>query len=675
MRTAYTQEGLRISVTTVLGKDVLLVDSFAGTEELSRPFGFSLSLKSAEVALDPAAIVGTSATVSVMHADGMIRHFNGIVSRFMQSGLDADFAYYSAELVPALWLLSLSRDRAIWQNQTPVEIIETLLNANSISFENRLTGSYDTREYCVQYDESPLDFISRLMAQEGIFYFFSCSDGAHTLVLADAPDAIADCDRATLVMRGRGDDRNWADSMLRFEAGGRLVTQNFSAADFDYLQPSTALLASVSGASGRGTIYDYPHLRNSIDSGKQLLGVRSQASQLEAATASGESGCNSLHAGGAFTLTEHPNPKLNARYALRRVTHRATENGYSNHFEAFPATATFRPPHSMPQPRVAGSHSAIVVGPDGEEIWTDALGRVKVKFHWDRADVTDDTASCWVRVAQAWAGNGWGSLFIPRIGQEVIVSYLDGDPDRPIITGSVYNGEQATPVELPARQMQSVIRSRPTKTGDGKSASSEIEGGRIHGNEIRFDDKQGDEELYLHAERDLKIDIEDDLETTLYQGSEEHLVKKGDRTIEVTQGSETHTVGGTRSLSVTGDERHENSAAFAHTVAKGYTLDITEDMEQTVKGSSTIKVSGDLVIDVTGSITFKAGSTLQMSSGTDMTVKAGAGLKSSAAASYAVKAGADLKLEGLSIAGKASASAEIDGGGMLTLKGGMVKIN
>lgn len=675
MRTGYTQDALRISVSTAFGKDKLLVDGFAGTEELSRPFGFSLSLKSAEVTLDPATIVGTSATVTVTHPDGMTRHFSGIVSRFLQSGMDADFAYYSAEMVPALWLLSLSRDRVIWQNKTPVEIIEAVLNANSIVFENQLAGSYDVREYCVQYDETPLDFITRLMEQEGIFYFFTFAAGAHTLVLADAPDAIADCDGGPLVMRGRGDDRNWPDTVMRFEAGGRLVTQNFSGSDFDCAQPSTSLAASAAGSAGRGTVYDYPHLRTTVDGGAKMLNLRSQASQVEASTASGESACNSLHAGGAFTLTEHPNPALNARYALRRVTHRATENGYSNHFDAFPASRVFRPTRSVPRPVVPGSHSAIVVGPDGEEIWTDALGRVKLKFHWDLSDAADDSSSCWVRVAQAWAGNGWGSLFIPRIGQEVIVSYLDGDPDRPLVTGSVYNGEQATPVELPGKQMQSVIRSRPTKTGDGRSASAEIEDGRIHGNEIRFDDKLGDEELYLHAERDLKIDIEDDLETTLYKGSEEHLIKKGDRTIEVTEGKETHTVGGARDVSVTGDETHANSSEFSHTVEKSYTLEVTKDLTQTVKGNTTITISGDLVIDVSGSITFKSGGKLDIASGADMGIKSAATLNAQSGATFGVKAGADLKLEGLSIAGKASASAELDGGSMLTLKGGMVKIN
>ncbi len=675
MRTGFTQDHVLISATTAFGKDKLLVESFSGTEELSRPFSFALSMKSGEVALDPATIIGTTATITVKHPEGMTRHFHGVINRFAHCGLDAAFAYYQAEMVPALWLLSLSRQREIFQNQTPLQIIESVLNAYSVTFEKQLKGTYATREYCVQYDETPLDFISRLMEQEGIFYYFTFTAGSHVMVLGDDPSAHTDCPGATLIFRGRKEDHNLADSMLRFEAGGRLVTQVHTGSDYDYQKPSTALMGSATGATGRGTVYDYPHHRMTLDAGKKLLGLQVQASQADASNASGESICNSLHAGGAFKLSGHPNAKLNARYTLRRVTHRASAATYSNHFDAFPATTVFRPPRTVARPVVAGSHSAFVVGPSGEEIWTDAMGRVKVKFHWDQNDKNDDTTSCWVRVSQAWAGNGWGSLFIPRIGQEVIVSYLDGDPDRPIITGSVYNGEQATPVALPAKQMQAVIRSRPTKTGDGKSKSAEIEDGRIHGNEIRFDDKKGDEELYLHAERDLKIDVEDDLETTLYTGSEEHLIKKGNRSIEVTKGNEDHTVGGKRDLTVHGDETHENSANFEHKVDKNYTLEVTKDMAQTIKGKSTIKVTGDLVIDVTGSITFKSGAAMNISSGTAMTVKAGTTLSSEAGTSFGVKAGADLKLEALSIAGKASASGEIDGGGMLTLKGGMVKIN
>jgi len=329
----------------------------------------------------------------------------------------------------------------------------------------------------------------------------------------------------------------------------------------------------------------------------------------------------------------------------------------------------------VPQPVVAGSHSAFVVGPDGEEIWTDVHGRVKVKFHWDQSAAHDDKASCWVRVSQAWAGNGWGALFIPRIGQEVIISYLDGNPDRPLITGSVYNGEQATPVNLPSKQMQSGFRSRPTKSGNGRSKSAEIADGRIHGNELRFDDKMGDEELYLHAEHDMKVDIEHDLDTTLYKGSEQHLIKKGNRSIDVTLGNETHTVGGKRDLTVHGDETHSDSANFKHTVKKNYTLEVDGDLSETIKGNTTLKITGNLVIDVGGSITFKSGKNTDVTAGTAINVKAGTELSSKAGTSYAIKAGTELKMDALTLAAKASASGQIDGGGMLTIKGGMVKIN
>jgi len=675
MRTDFSEANDILSVTTSFGKDVLLIESLSGTEELSRPFAFHLSMRSGQVALDPNTIVGTTATVTVTHPQGAKRYFHGVISRFTHSGLDADFAYYSAEMVPALWLLSLSRDRVIWQNKTPVQIIESVLTTNSVSFQNKLSGSYDVRDYCVQYDESPLDFISRLMEQEGIFYFFTFSSGAHTLVLADDPSAHIDVSPATLSFRGRSDMQNLPDTALRFEAGGQLVTQNFSGSDYYYPTPSTSLVTKAAGTAGRGTIYDYPHARTTVAAGKKILGVRLQASQVEASTASGESTSNALYAGGAFTLAEHANSKLNIRYALRRVTHRATGGGYTNHFEAFPAATTFRPAQSVPRPVVHGSHSALVVGPSGEEIWTDSLGRIKVKFYWDQSAASDDTSSCWVRVAQTWAGNGWGTLFIPRIGNEVIISYLDGDPDRPIVSGSVYNGERATPVALPASQTQSMLRSRPSKGSSGTSKTTAIEAGRMHGNEIRFEDKVGDEELYMHAEHDMKVDIENDLDSTLYKGNETHLIQKGDRTIEVTKGDESHKVGGKRSLTVTGDETHTNSGNLTHTIKKNRSATVTLNNTETIKGNSTIKVSGNLVIDVTGSITFKSGKAMTVQSGAAMTIKSGATLSSQAATSFSIKAGTSLSAQGLTLSAKASASAAVDGGGMLTLKGGMVKIN
>jgi len=675
MRQDFTQQHVRIAISTVFGKDKLLLENFSGTESLSRTFAFSLTMKSGDVALDPDTIVGTLATVQVIHGDGMTRYFHGLINGFTQAGIDAEFAWYTAEMVPSLWLLSLSRDRRIYQNQSTVQIVESVLQSFGIKFINRLKGSYATREYCVQYDETPLDFIMRLMAQEGIFYFFQFADGSHTMVLGDDPLAHHDCENSALIYRGRSDTRGWPDTVLRFEAGGRLVTRDYNGRDYDYLKPSTSLAAEAIGKAGRGKFYEYPHLHTTVAAGKQQQTVKVQHSQSESSNAAGESLCNSLYAGGAFTLTKHPNTKLNARYVIRSVSHRADITGYTNHFEAFPAKLPFRPPRSVPQPVVPGSHSAFVVGPDGEEIWTDLHGRVKVKFHWDQSSIQDDKASCWVRVSQAWAGNGWGALFIPRIGQEVIVSYLDGNPDRPLITGSVYNGEQATPVNLPSKQMQSVIRSRPTKSGNGRSKTTEIADGRMHGNELRFDDKIGDEELYLHAEHDMKVDIEHDLDTTLYKGSEQHLIKKGDRSVEVTLGNETHTVGGKRDVTVHKDESHSNTTNFEHTVKSNYTLEVDGDLAETIKGKTTIKITGDLVIDVGGSITFKSGKAMDISAGTAIGVKAGTELKSESGTSYAIKAGTELKLDALTLAAKASASGQVDGGGMLTIKGGMVKIN
>jgi type VI secretion system secreted protein VgrG len=315
---------------------------------------------------------------------------------------------------------------------------------------------------------------------------------------------------------------------------------------------------------------------------------------------------------------------------VRDVTHTASKDTYSNAFQAFPESVPFRAPPLTPRPLVSGTHTAKVVGSSGEEIWTDANGRVKLKFYWDGSAGADENSSCWVRVAQSSAGQGWGHLFLPRIGQEVVVSYVDGDPDRPLVIGSVYNGQNATPVALPSLQTQSVMRSRSSKGGTA-------------GNEIRMEDKLNSEELYFHAQKDMNVAIENALTTTVIAGAESHVIQKGDRTIDVQTGKETHTVKGTRALDVTGAETHTNRADFT----------------QNVSGNYTLKVTGNLVIDVTGSISIKAGTSLASEGGT----------------THASKAGTTLSSEGMTISHKASATQTVDGGGMLALKGGLVKLN
>lgn len=663
MRTGYKQTNSTLTVTTPFGADELLLDAFQGVEAISQPFNFSLSMRSANTGLDPALIIGASVTVKFALPAGPVRYFNGIVSRFMHAGGDKAFSSYSAELVPSLWLLTLSRDRVIYQNKTASDIIKAVLGEFGVTFDAQLTGTYGSREYCVQYDETALEFISRLMEEEGIFYFFTFRNGGHTMVLGDSTSAHTVCaDAATLRYFPDQGGKRMIDVVNQLEYESRLVAQKFEYGDYNYLTPSTALKAESAGATGKGKQFQYPGKHAVVADGTQRAKVRSEASQVDGAVCRGTSYCYPLSAGKKFTLSGHSRTALNTSLVLRAVTHTASNDQYSNAFEAFPATTPFRPPRVASLPRVSGSQTALVVGPSGEEIWTDKHGRIKVQFHWDRLGVKDENSSCWVRVAQSWAGLSWGSLFLPRIGQEVVVSYVDGDPDRPLVTGCVYNAENTPPVTLPGMQTQSTIKSRSSKQGAA-------------GNEMRMEDKKDAEEFYFHAQKDMKVEIENDLSTKLIKGSETHTLEKGDRTVDVQTGKEIHKVKGTRELTVTGNETHTNSA----------------DFKQAVTGNYELKVTGNLVIDVTGSISIKSGTSFKSEAGTALTSKAGTALTNEAGTSLTNKAGLDLTNqagtglknkagttldnEGAMVTNKASAMQTVDGGGMLTLKGGLVKIN
>lgn len=662
MRTGFKQNPA-LAVTTPFGADVLLLDSFQGTEAISQPFRFSLLMRSASTALDPALIVGASVTVKMAPPGGPVRYFNGIVSRFMQAGGDAAFSSYSAELVPSLWLLTLSRDRVIYQNKTAADIVKTVLGDFGVTFDAQLTATYGSREYCVQYDETALEFISRLMEEEGIFYFFTYADGGHTMVLGDSSAAHTDCAGAA-ALRYFPDPggRRTIDTVHQIGYESRLVAQKFEYSDYNYLTPSTALLTESAGTLGKGKQFAYPGKHEVVADGTQRAKVRSEASQVDGAVCRGMSYCYPLSAGKKFTLSGHARAALNTALVLRAVTHLASNDQYSNSFEAFAATVPFRPPRLSPLPRVSGSQTAMVVGPSGEEIWTDAHGRIKVQFHWDRVGVKDENSSCWVRVAQSWAGLGWGSLFLPRIGQEVVISYVDGDPDRPLVTGSVYNAENTTPVTLPGMQTQSTIKSRSSKQGSA-------------GNELRMEDKKDAEEFYFHAQKDMKVEIENDLSTNLLKGSETHTLEKGDRTVDVKTGKETHKVKGTRELTVTGNETHTNAADFKQAVTGNYELKVTGNLVIDVTGSISIKSGTTFKAEAGTALTSKAGTTLTNEAGTSLTNKAGMDLTNQAGTGLKNKAGTTLDNEGAMVTSKASATQTVDGGGMLTLKGGLVKIN
>lgn len=655
MSDGYTQAGAFLKVDTPFGDDVLLLEQFSGREAISEPFQFQLTMRSANLNLDPTQIVGAPVTVTLSPATAPNRYFHGIVTRFLHAGGTGQDAHYLADMAPRLWLLTLGTDRAIYQAQSAADIVKKVLTDNNIVFDDQLTGTYASRDYCVCYDETPFAFLSRLMEEEGIFYFFTFASGSHTMVLADAASAHQPVPQAdTLTFAPQVTPITGIAQVNRFDLVCKLVVQNVTLNDYDPTASATTLLTNTTGMNGRGLHYLYPGRHAAVADGTRLAQVHTDAQQADSTTAQGSSPCHPLYAGGSFTLQGHPRTTLNTSHVLRAVHHRASDHDYSNAFETFAATTTFRAPLATARPRVAGMHTAVVVGPQGEEIWSDKLGRVKVQFHWDRVGKRDETSSSWVRVAQTTAGQGWGHLFLPRVGQEVLVSYLDGDPDRPLITGSVYNDAQSPPVTLPGSQTQSVIRTRSSKNGTA-------------GNEIRLEDKLDAEQFFLHAQKDMQLDIENDLAATLLAGNETRTIKKGNRTTAIETGNDSLSVKGTRDVKVTGAETRTNGANLDHTV----------------KGNFTLTVEGNLVIDVKGSVSLqsgtsfasKAGTALSAEAGTSLLNKATMDLTNQAGTTLDNKAGTTLTNQGLQVQSKASMMQTIDGGPMLTLKGSLVSIN
>ncbi len=655
MRSGFTQAGRMVTVATPFGADDLLVDAVQGSEGLSELFDFTVSMRSGNPGLDPADIVGQEITLTLQAGSAPKRYVHGLCTRFVHSGFDRDFATYEAQVEPRLSLLRWSRDRRIYQAKSADAIVQAVLQEANIPFSAQLSGSYPALDYCVQYDESALEFISRLMEQAGIFYFFTFAAGGHTLVLADANSAFADCAGAASLrfLPVYGASRP-LDAVTGFRRERQLALKQATADDYDFEKPSTSLAGSHSASGGAGGFYEFATGHASVSAGANRARLRVEASQVQAQILAGESFAYALAAGTCFGLQDHFVGALNTRYVLQRVRHQVNDEGYANVFEAFPASVPFRAALATPLPRASGCETARVVGPSGEEIWTDKYGRIKVQFPWDRQGQGDDQSSSWIRVAQSFAGNGFGALVLPRVGQEVVVSYLNGDPQRPLVTGCVYNGENATPVTLPDAQTQTVLRTRSSKQGQA-------------GNELRLEDKKDAEAFYLHAQKDMTVEIENGLSTTLKKGGEVHVLEEGDRSLELKKGQETHTVKGARTVDVTGDESHTSRAAFRHTVSGDYELKVDGKLTITVGGALTLKTNADAQLQSGTAWAIKSGTDLNLESGTNLTAKAGVKLQQ--------QGGTEIALAAPMIGSKADATHNVEAGAVLTLKGAMVKVN
>ena len=509
------QQSTRLAqVTSPLGPDVLVLKSLGGGEELGRLYDYQLQLTSHDAAIDLNQLLGKPMGVSVLLDDGSQRYFHGIVARCSQNIDSGQFASYQVTLRPWLWLLSRTSDCRIFQNLSIPQIIKQVFRDLGFSdFEDALSRPYREWEYCVQYRENSFDFVSRLMEQEGIYYFFRHEKDRHVLVLADAYGAHTTVPGyASVPYYPKDEQQRERDHLFDWHLAQEVQPGSLELNDYDFQRPSARIDVRSAmprpHSAGDYPLYDYPGTYVQSQDGEHYARTRIEALQSLHERIELAGNARGIGAGHLFSLTGFSRQDQNREYlivgARYYVVQESLESGASGGAAQFESSLTcidaqqsFRPLASTSRPIVKGPQTAIVVGPAGEEIWTDQFGRVKVHFYWDRHDQSNENSSCWIRVSQAWAGKNWGSMQIPRIGQEVIVSFLEGDPDRPIITGRVYNAEQTVPYDLPANATQSGMKSRSSKGGSPANF-----------NEIRMEDKKGAEQLYIHAERNQDIVVE-----------------------------------------------------------------------------------------------------------------------------------------------------------------------
>ena len=578
------------TIDTPLGSDVKF-HSMGGIEGLSRSFVYEVDVVSDRSDISASELLGESVTVhlSVGDDDGDVRHWNGRVTgvEYIDTSDDGD-SRYRLTVRPWLWQLTRSADCRIFQQMSIPEIVTQVFQDRGFTdYERSLFGDYEQREYVVQYRETDFQFVSRLLERAGIYYFFRHEDGKHTLVLADSPQAHTTSGGCEQVGYAPDDEHRDATTqyMRRWKSEGSLETGVYAQSDYDFTKPQVRLFAqstSADAASGSLQVYDYPGGFDNFADGDASARVRLEQSRRDAQRWSGESNARAMTVGSTFTLSDHPREDQNrsylvtwARYRIKGQDGRSTgddDEPYTCTLVAIARDVTFRPPLTTPRPTARGPQTAMVVGPTGQEIWTDQYGRVKVQFPWDRVGQNDENSSCWVRVTQAWAGGSFGGQFIPRIGHEVIVDFLEGDPDRPIVTGCVYNASTMPPYDLPGNQTQSGVRSRSTPGGT-----------MVNGNELRFEDAMGAEDLYIQAER---------TQTTLV---------KSDQSI---------TIGGNRSLSVTGNDTTNVLAGRMATIALDDATNVLGVSTLTVAGIRNVQIAGVRGVAVTGDGTHTLGGSL-----------------------------------------------------------------
>jgi type VI secretion system secreted protein VgrG len=556
MSKAPKQQNRIAELSTPLGTDKLVLNGFTAIEHINQCYEIKIDCMSVEENIDFNKALGLHCCIRFTALKGTYRYFSGRLAEATWVGWKDDLFTYQIVLRPWLWLLKHTTDCRIFQNLSVPEIIKKVFDkAGFNDYELKLNDTYKPLEYCVQFQETHFDFVCRLMEQYGIFYFFTHEAGKHTLVLADGKgslNVIPTLPNFRFWAAGKDQRRRDEEFVTEWFSGRAFRTGKVTVNAFDFAKPSSNLKTDKSSpggyAHGSLEVYHYPEKYKQgqeSDLGQKFASARLLSVQAEDRRRTAIGDVPSMYPGGLTSLVKHPTGSENKEYlviaathsfideAYRSGRHRATGDSYSGSYELQPSDRPYKAPLVTPTPKMRGPQTATVVGPSGEEIYTDEHGRVKLKFHWDRESSGDEKSSRWVRVAQIWSGKKWGGIVIPRIGMEVIVDFLEGDPDRPIVVGTVYNGDNKPPYELPANKTQAGMKSRSSKGG-----------GDSNYNELVFEDKKDSELIRMHAEKDLDVTVEDGETRTIKaknrggpgEVSRKTTVEKGDDNVEVKNG-------------------------------------------------------------------------------------------------------------------------------------------
>ncbi len=688
-RAPIQQVNRELKVDDVNGKKFSLL-SFEGSEGISRLFEFTLELVSEDVDIKAADVVGQPIAFRILDSEGIDsadispdRNFHGRVRRFWAGDVKKGSSrLYRVEVVPWLWMLTKRSDCRVFQKKSVVEIIEQVFSdAGGTDFEKgSVLETYPKLDYCVQYRETDFDFVSRLLEENGILYFFRHEAAKHMLVLADDKTVHTMCG-AKDVIHSTGD---YADKRIYFwEHRFEMIAKKLLLRDYNYLTPAETLQveqpSSISlSQNTKLELFDYPGTYTKKSEGDKFAKSRIQAEEARYDIAVGRGNWDALEVGRMFSFKDHEDEAEKGKtYVVARIDHRAdqTHDGrapcvdYHSTFSCVPDTVLLRPALVRERPRIQGPQTALVVGPSGEEIETDKYGRIKVQFHWDRKGKKDENSSCWLRVAQPLAGKGWGGVALPRIGQEVLVQFLEGDPDRPLVIGVLYN-ETTLPLDLPAKKNLTVFRTRSTKKGSDENFS-----------ELTFDDTKDSEKVFFHAEKDMEREVEHDdklsvgkegdgSRTVLIEKDSTLTINKGNRVETLTEGNDTLTIEkGDRTISVkTGKETVTIKDDRTVTIESG------KDVLEVTAGDQSIKLGGKGNIEAATGFTIKVtGGKVLIDAAPGIELKAGSNSIKIEPSGITVK-GLMVKIEGSVQAEVKAAMVTVEGSGMLKAKGGITMI-